>query len=70
MTKNEASYEKPQAVFLNSGTRGCKHGNQILGECTTGGYPKGKMADCRNGAFATGEANEGTCAKGSKPGIT
>lgn len=63
----KAPYEEPQLVSLKKGgTKGCKNGNQVTGNCTTGGYPEGELADCRNGAFAA----EATCNKGSSPGVT
>ena len=66
------SYESPRAVPLamdkdKKKPPGCKHGNQITGDCTTGGYPEGNMADCRNGVSADQNA---TCDKGKNPGVT
>lgn len=60
-------YEAPRAVPLAKGRKaasGCKHGNQIEGDCTTGGNPEGDMADCRNGAYADERAQ---CKRGSEP---
>jgi len=66
-------YEPPRFVSLSEDgdknkSRGCKNGNQIEGDCTTGGYPKGNMADCRNGAYANDENS--SCQNGTKPTIT
>jgi len=63
-------YKTPLIVPLKKNDKsGCKHGNHITGDCATGGYPKGNMADCRNGANAN-DSSTSSCKKGSKPSIT
>lgn len=66
----KGSYETPVGVSfgksdLKAEEEGCKHGNQITGDCTTGGYPEGSPADCKNGAHADDPSSN--CENGSNP---